>query len=54
MARTLRECRVNDEAFMLEEDEKYGGVQPYRTYRAWKYRKAYSDHLPLVARFDFR
>ena len=54
MARTLLECRVNDEAFMLEEDEKYGGVQPYRTYRAWKYRKAYSDHLPLVARFDFR
>ena len=47
----LRECKVNDAPFMLENDGKYGGVQPFRTYRAWKYRNAYSDHLPLVARF---
>ena len=38
---------------MLEPDDKYGGVQPLRTYRAWRYRKGYSDHLPLVARFAF-
>ena len=51
MADRLRSCEVNDAAFMLESDDKYGGVQPLRTYRAWKYRKGYSDHLPLVARF---
>ena len=51
MADRLRSCEVNDAAFMLEPDDKYGGVQPLRTYRAWKYRKGYSDHLPLVARF---
>jgi len=51
MAGRLRSCEVNDAAFMLEPDDKYGGVQPLRTYRAWKYRKGYSDHLPLVARF---
>ena len=54
MAAALRECRVNDAPFMLESDDKYGGVQPFRTYRAWKYRNAFSDHLPLVARFNLR
>ena len=49
----LRSCTVNDAPFMLEPDDKYGGVQPLRTYRAWRYRKGYSDHLPLVARFAF-
>ena len=39
MADRLRSCEVNDAAFMLEPDDKYGGVQPLRTYRAWKYRK---------------
>ena len=51
LAAVLLECRVNDAPFMLESDDKYGGVQPFRTYRAWKYRNAFSDHLPLVARF---
>ena len=51
LAARMRECKVNDAPFMLESDGKYGGVQPFRTYRAWKYRNAYSDHLPLVARF---
>lgn len=47
-------CMVNDAPFMLENDDKYGGVQPLRTYRAWRYRKGFSDHLPLVARFRLR
>ena len=53
MAEKLRSCRVCDEPFMLEEDDKYGGVQPLRTYRTWRYRRGFSDHLPLVARFVF-
>ncbi len=47
----ILESKVNDAEFLLEKDEKYGGVQPFRTYRAWKYRKGFSDHLPLVLRF---
>ena len=53
LAADMSSCKVNDAPFMLEEDSKYGGVQPLRTYRAWKYRNGYSDHLPLVARFVF-
>lgn len=47
-------CHINDAPFLLEDDDKYGGKQPLRTYRAWKYRKAYSDHLPLVMRFTLK
>lgn len=54
IALKIYDCKVNDSKFMLEKDDKYGGVQPFRTYRAWKYRNAYSDHLPLVARFKLR
>lgn len=34
-------------SFMLLEDVRYGGVQPFRTYRGWKYEGGYSDHLPV-------
>lgn len=44
-------CYINDQPFLLEEDQKYGGVKPFRTYNGMRYRRGFSDHLPLVARF---
>lgn len=38
--------------FLLTEDKKYGGTQPFRTYYGMKYQGGYSDHLPVWA--DFR
>ena len=37
--------------FLLEEEPRYGGFKPRRTYNGMRYQPAYSDHLPLVARF---
>lgn len=37
--------------FLLVEDEKFGGQQPFRTYHGMKYQGGYSDHLPV--RVDF-
>ena len=37
--------------FLLEEDGKYGGDKPFRTYNGMKYQGGYSDHLPV--RLDF-
>lgn len=34
--------------FLLEEDDKYGGEKPYRTYHGMKYKGGYSDHLPIA------
>lgn len=33
--------------FLLNKDEKYGGLQPFRTFVGMKYQGGYSDHLPV-------
>lgn len=38
--------------FLLEEDEKYGGDIPSRTYWGKKYHGGYSDHLPVCVDFE--
>ncbi len=47
----LDSCYVNDAPFLLEKDKKFGGKKPFRTYNGLHYRKGFSDHLPMVARF---
>ena len=54
LAACKEDCRIGDLMFLLEEDEKYGGVKPFRTYIGPKYKGGYSDHLPLVARFKIK
>lgn len=34
--------------FLMEEDSKYGGMKPYRTYTGFKYNGGFSDHLPVL------
>ena len=34
--------------FLLEDDSRYGGVRPFRTYLGARYHGGYSDHLPVV------
>ncbi len=52
MARRTTWCRVFDEPFVLEDDRKNGGVIPRRNYIGYRHNEGYSDHLPLVARFE--
>jgi predicted extracellular nuclease len=33
--------------FLLEEDEMYFGLKPYRTYNGYQYQGGFSDHLPI-------
>lgn len=37
--------------FLLEDDDRYGGKLPFRTYSGMKYKGGYSDHLPIYADF---
>ncbi len=39
-------------SFLLEEDEKYGGDIPFRTYWGRRYHGGYSDHLPICVDFE--
>lgn len=40
-------------AYLLEEDKKYTGLKPFRTYIGYTYNGGISDHLPLLFHFDF-
>jgi len=44
---------INDAPFLLEKDEKYGGVRPRRTFNGFRYEGGVSDHLPLVVCLSF-
>lgn len=43
-----KEARILTFPFLLEEDERYGGDTPYRTYWGKRYHGGYSDHLPIA------
>ena len=51
---SVAQTYINDAPFLLEEDKKYGGVKPFRTYNGYRYQRGFSDHLPLVVRFLFK
>ena len=53
MAAAKQKCQIGDHPFLLEDDEKYGGKKPYRTYLGPRYLGGYSDHLPLLVQFAF-
>lgn len=45
-------AEIFDAAFLLELDKKYGGVKPKRTYVGFKYQDGFSDHLPVLLKFQ--
>lgn len=51
MCTTEEKAGVFSAPFLLAEDQKYGGKQPFRTYYGMKYQAGYSDHLPVWAEF---
>ena len=52
MHRLFNSSKINDLPFLTEEDKKYGGVKPRRSYNGYRFSNdGYSDHLPLVVRF---
>ena len=53
LADIATECYVNDAEFLIERDEKCGGVKPRRNYLGPRYLNGFSDHLPLIARFQW-
>ncbi len=42
---------IFDAEFLFEDDERYLGVKPFRTYSGPQYLDGYSDHLPVYLRF---
>ncbi|MBO4659545.1 MAG: endonuclease/exonuclease/phosphatase family protein [Prevotella sp.] len=54
MHASFHDCRICDEPFLLEDDERYGGKQPLRNFNGPRWKRGFSDHLPLIVRFDLQ
>lgn len=48
------DSRICDEPFLLEDDERYGGKQPLRNFNGPRWKRGFSDHLPLIVRFELK
>lgn len=50
-----KEAYVYSADFLLQEDnKKYGGQKPFRTYSGWKYLGGFSDHLPIYIDLEIK
>ena len=38
--------------FLLEDDQKFGGKKPFRTYYGFSYNGGFSDHLPVLLQIN--
>lgn len=45
-------ARILDFPFLMEEDDKYGGDTPFRTFNGMRYKGGYSDHLPVLLEME--
>ena len=52
LARRTEQCFVFDAPYLMEDDTRYGGFHPKRNYRGTAWVNGFSDHLPLVTRFN--
>lgn len=48
----VKTAKIHAPAFLLEDEPRYGGYKPRRTYNGMRYQPGYSDHLPLVVRLN--
>ena len=44
---TNTNAHIFNQPFLLEEDTKYHGNKPFRTYTGMRYNGGFSDHLPV-------
>lgn len=52
MRTSYDKAQILKHPFLLEEDNKYGGDIPFRTYWGAKYHGGFSDHLPVCVDFE--
>ena len=45
---------IYNESFLLEKDEKYYGMKPFRTNIGPRYNGGFSDHLPIYMDLNIR
>ena len=47
-------AKIVDAEFLLEPDDRYGGLKPFRTYVGYRYNGGFGDHLPVKLQLSIR
>lgn len=47
-------CVYSASFLLVDDNKKYGGQKPFRTYSGFRYLGGYSDHLPIYINLDIR
>lgn len=45
--------KIYDAEWLLEQDKKYMGMKPKRSYIGFRWNRGYSDHLPAILTYSF-
>ena len=45
-------AKILDFPYLLEDDKKFGGKKPFRTYYGFTYNGGFSDHLPILLKLN--
>lgn len=51
---SLQHVAVFNAGFLLEKDESYLGIKPFRTYIGFSFNNGFSDHLPVYLDINFK
>lgn len=47
-------AKIINSGFLLEPDDRYGGLKPFRTYIGYRYNGGFGDHLPVKLQLGIR
>lgn len=47
-------AKIINSGFLLEPDDRYGGLKPFRTYVGYRYNGGFGDHLPVKLKLGIR
>jgi len=47
-------AKIINSGFLLETDDRYGGLKPFRTYVGYSYNGGFGDHLPVKLQLGIR
>lgn len=45
---SISDVRIFDAEWIMEQDDKYMGLKPKRTFNGYRYQDGFSDHLPIL------
>jgi hypothetical protein len=50
---SISSATIYNAEWIMENDDKYLGLKPKRTYIGFRYQNGFSDHLPIILNVNY-